>query len=612
MFKIEAIVGIIGKDEDLSVCGAKRILNEYKIPFELIKEKNMAKKIRDYPLLLFHSNNNLNVKSNCLNNFLKSGGNVIFCGLLNFNDANVLDIGIEDCVHGVGFKLELEDNHPVVGNIKDREIALISKVVLIDDCKGNDVVGKVVHDGHNYPGIIVNKQKSVVYIPLDICEQVVLWESERYVKHSKRCFSDDLMIRAYNALPYKLNQSLKIYARKVRNRISSNKTMYTRCPVEYNCDTLRLLLINSIKYQILNSIGFLPTLGKWPFNYNAAMVITHDVDTYKDYNKGLPMLLEIEKKHKIKTTWNFVAQSSEYRIDNKILSELISSGYEVASHGLYHDRHSDKLSCGEREERMIKSKKIIENMVDNYEVKGFRSPGLTRTDDLCYLLDKAGYTYDMSFPDNDHYTLSRFGMGVSSHVPYNPILKIGNKYQESKILELPLAALQEINLFIDHKMDEGEALKVWVKKGEHIIEDGGLVVFLFHPSLFITKSRFEMYEALIKYFANRKHLWIATASDVVEWWNKRKLVNIASHSIGVDEWEVEISNEGFNNINGLELIMYVPKNKKLEFTNNSIGDVRKELKWCNTYTNTYTISIPPLKEGCSKKVMVGLENENTL
>ena len=609
MFEIEAIVGIVGKEEEeLSVLGAKRILTEYKIPFEIIKENNMVKKLSDYPLLLFPSQNHLDIQNNGLNDFLKSGGTITFGGL-NFNNVDIFNIGIEDYVSGVGLKLELEDNHPVVNNIEKREIVLVGKVVLINNCEGNDIVGKVAHDGYKYPGIIINKQKSVVCIPFNICKQVMLWENEQYAKHPKRGFLDDLMIKAYNVLPYKLNQASKIYARKVRCKLSSNKTMYTRCPVEYNSDTLRLLLINSIKYQILNSIGFLPTLGKWPFNCKAAMVITHDVDTYKDYNMGLPMLLEIEKKYKIKTTWNFVAQSTEYDIENKILSELISSGYEVASHGLYHDRHSDKLSCKEREERMIKSKKIIENMVDNYKVKGFRSPGLTRTDDLCYLLERAGYTYDMSFPDNDHYTLSRFGMGVSSHVPYNPILKIDNKYQELKILELPLAALQEINLFIDHKMDEEEALKVWIKKGEHIIEDGGLVVFLFHPSLFITKSRFEMYENLIKYFANRKHLWIATASDVVEWWNKRKLVNIASHSIGVDEWEVEISNEGFNGINGLELIIHVPKNKKLEFINNDIGDIpRKELKWYNTYN----ISISPLKEGCSQKVVVGLENENTV
>ena len=608
MVKTNAVVGIVGKEEDVSVLGAKRILTEYKIPFDIINEIEIAKKVINYPLLLFPSQNYLNFHIDDLNNFFKNGGNAIFCGLLNFKDANILNIKIKDRISDAELKLKLEDSHPVVSNIEKREIVLIGEVTLIDDCKEYDIVGKISYNNQEYPGIIISKQKNIMCIPFDISRQVILWENEQYAKVPKRRFLDDFMIKIYDALPYKLNQALKRYARKIRRQISKNRTIYTRCPVEYNSDTLRTMLINSIRYQSLKSIGFLPTLSKWPYDYKSAMVITHDIDTYNGYKRGLPILLEIEKKNNIKTTWNFVAQSSEYNIENELLSELISNGYEIASHGLYHDQRYDKISCEEREERMIRSKRIIENKVSNYEIKGFRSPGLARTDDLCFLLDKARYNYDMSFPDNDHYTLSRFGMGVSSHVPYNPIIKIDNGYKELKLLELPLAALQEVNLFIDHKMNEEEAFNSWIKKGEPIIEDEGLVVFLFHPSFFIAKSRVEMYENLVKYFANKKQLWITTASNVVEWWNKRRLVGILSESQGKDEWEIEICNKGINPIEGLKLIVDISKSRKMEIISGDIKDITCEKrKWYNRYH----ISIPSLKEIYTKKIIVKFEDEIT-
>lgn len=607
MDTIKASVGIVGKEGNISVLGAKRILTEYKVPFDIIDESVIAKNIVSYPLLLVTSQNYLDFHINDLNKFLENGGNVIFCGPLNFKDTNLLDIKLKDCISEVELKLKVDGNHPVVSNIENREISLIGEVALIDDCKECEIIGKVTYGSYEYPAIIINKQKNIIYIPFDICQQVILWENEQYAKVPERRFLDGFMIKMYDAFPYRVNQALKIYTRKIRKQISKKRTSYTRCPIEYSSDTLRMLLMNSIRCVFLNSIGFLPALGKWPRNYKSAMVITHDIDTYNGYKRGLPILIEIEKKYGIKTTWNFIAESSEYIIEKKLISEVISDGYEIASHGLYHDRRYDEISCDEREERITISKRFIEDKVSNYEIKGFRSPMLARTDDLCFLVENAGYKYDMSFPDNDHYTLSRFGMGVSSHAPYNPVMKIDNSYKELEILELPLAALQEVNLFVDHKMNEEEALKVWIKKGEHIIEDEGVVVFLFHPSLFIVKSRVKMYENLIKHFANRKHLWITTAIDIVEWWNKRKFVNVTSRLLGVDEWVIEISNTGLSPIEGVKLLIYTPKNRKMRIVDGDIGDVVCEkLKWYNMYC----ISMICAKRGTyPNKIIVKLENK---
>jgi len=56
MFK-KAVVGICGKENDVSVIGAKRVLSEYKIPFDIINEYVTINQMINYPLLFFPSKN---------------------------------------------------------------------------------------------------------------------------------------------------------------------------------------------------------------------------------------------------------------------------------------------------------------------------------------------------------------------------------------------------------------------------------------------------------------------------------------------------------------------------------------------------------------------------
>lgn len=605
MFK-KIVIGIVGNERNIDVVGAKRILNEYRIPFDIISKNFLSNQIIKYPLLLFPSEDSLRYcQFDDLSIFLKNGGNLIICGLVSKKNEHLLKINIKGNIKHSKLKLKLENNHPIVNNIANREIRINVEATLIDKCEEYEIIGKFIYDDYEYPGLIISKQKNIICVPFEIYKQVILWENEKYVNTQERSLLNDFLIKWYDIFPQKLKKTFKIYVRGIKNQISKNKTMYTNFPFENSSDTIRLLIFNSILLYSLDSFELLPIINKWPNNYKAAMAITHDIDTNIDYNVGFPRLLEIEEKYDIKTTWNFVANSSEYSINSQLLSKLILKNYEVACHGLYHDLLSDKISSDEREDRLIESKSKLESMLDDYKVNGYRSPGLTRTEDLWFLLEKSGYKYDMSFPDNDHYTLSRYGMGVSSHVPYNPICKIEDEYKELEILELPLAALQEANLFFDLHLDEKEAIKIWIKKAEYIIRDGGLVVFLFHPSLFIAKSKAEMYESLIRFFINKNDLWITTSNTIAEWWNKRKNVDILFEYQRKNEWKIKICNSGKKPIEYLTLAIYLKNNKKLRIKKGDVENTSvKKFKW----HDVYYLTIRSVEEISYKILIVAIEN----
>lgn len=604
MFKIAA-VGILGTESDINVLAVKRILMEFKVPFEIICGTGIEIKMFDYPLLFILNENDILNYYEKLNDFLNTGGNIIFCGSIHTKEKKIFDISFKENITHLKFKLKFENHHPIVNNIENREIFVInSEITLMKNCIGYDIIGTFIYNNHEYPAIIFNKRKNIIFIPFDLCKQVVLWETEQYAKVQESRFSNFLN-KIYNKLSYNHKNNLKSLARKVRIQVSKKRTNYTSCPIEYNSDTIRILLQNCIIHLFLCSIGFLPTLSKWPHGHKATMAITHDIDTIEDYEDGLITLLKIEEKNNIIATWNFVAQSSEYKLQPELLSYLVSKNHEVACHGLYHDIPCDKINRKEIEQRMVKAKTIIENNLNNYKVNGFRSPGLIRTNNLLLLIEKSNFKYDMSYPDTDHYTLSRYGMGVSSHIPYLPILKINNEYKELKVLELPLAALQEANLFIDHKLNEKDAMGVWIKKGESIIRDGGLVIFLFHPSRFISESRSKMYDELLAYYMRKKDLWITTANNVVFWWNARRNINIFTNLQGKNSCNIILYNKNKYNVKGLILMIYVQNNKKIKTINgNTFHGIYEKLKWYDIYY----VNIPSLSNNSNQEIIITFEN----
>ena len=73
----EIFVGIVEQENNLSTLGARRVLTEYKIPFDVLDENDLVHKINHYSLLLIDSSIKSNYIFEHMDSFLKSGGSII-------------------------------------------------------------------------------------------------------------------------------------------------------------------------------------------------------------------------------------------------------------------------------------------------------------------------------------------------------------------------------------------------------------------------------------------------------------------------------------------------------------------------------------------------------
>ncbi len=454
-----------------------------------------------------------------------------------------------------GRQIKLPGIDPALYPVLDQDLDPKNKVA----DKSGIILADLFFPDHACPGIIRSKDLQALYFPFDIFTQISLWEEEQYVAGNSKGSLASAVRNVHALLPDVVKDRVKAYTRKAKKQLSGSHVSYTSCPVEYSCDSLRLLLINSVVDLMLQYTGCAVMLNRWPNMKRAALVITHDMDSREDIEQGSPLLASIEERCGIRSTWCFVAESADYELPADVLRQLSLKGHEIASHGLYHDVRSDRLSPDEKLKRIRNAKALLEEAAGDGNVTGFRSPGLTRTADLGEIVHRATYAYDLSYPDNDHYNLSHIGKGVSTHVPYYPLYK----GRELSLLELPLAALQEAHLFLDHNFSPEQALEVWLKKASAIIRDNGLVVYLFHPSRFTAPDRAWMYESLIQQLCLEKGLWIAPACDIVKWWNAKQEVHISINVSDSDIYEVRIENSSRLPVEGVATKLYIEKNKNI-------------------------------------------------
>ncbi len=354
-------------------------------------------------------------------------------------------------------------------------------------------------------------------------ELIVDWMMERYCHFSKPSYLIKLALKIYDKL-YFLEDLIHKNVRSIRKIITNKKPSYTNWPVDDTVYILKESLKDCIIAFLLRRFNFVPMVAKWPYPYNSAMIITHDVD--KNLTDEFLKIIQIEKKYNIRSTWNFIADSRYYKLKPKLLKNILSKGFEIGCHGLYHDRLFNIINQFERKIRIFRSKKIIETITGKKNL-GFRTPLLDRTNDLWELLENYDYLYDSSYPDVDHLSTFRRGMGVSMNIPYNAIIEKNNIFKEVKLIELPVSAPQDVELIIDKKLTEEKAFEIYKNKSNNIISKEGLLNYIFHPNILKYKNWLNFYDSLLNYFRRKENLWITTAEQVVNWWNLRKGIKMS-------------------------------------------------------------------------------------
>src|SRR5262249_3833354 len=206
-------------------------------------------------------------------------------------------------------------------------------------------------------------------------------------------------------------------------------------------------------------------------------------------------LADLEEERGLRSSFNLVGKL--YEIDEGIVRELESRGFEIGLHGLHHDR--SLFSSRAEFERQLPE---LEATARRLGTVGFRSPATHRVQDW---LQELPASYDCTVPHSDAYEPQPGG--CCSLWPY--MLGRGG-------VELP----HDRPLF---PLFGQKSPETWLRQVAAIERRFGLIQCLSHPDpgYLGDADKRALYVELLDTLAEREGLWKALPRDVADWWRRR-------------------------------------------------------------------------------------------
>jgi len=202
--------------------------------------------------------------------------------------------------------------------------------------------------------------------------------------------------------------------------------------------------------------------GLWPGGRTHAVALSHDLDSGAAW-EGALRLARLEEGYGLRSCWNVVGRL--YPVNHRVLDRLASAGHEIGLHG-YDHRGVLPWLHPVRAAGLLAG---LEGFCRRYDVRGYRSPSLFRTEAL-YAALPAWFDYDSSVPDTERFTSLGTANGACTVYPF----------RRGRLVVLPLTMPQDAWLMF-MGLDTTAMLALWRRKLEWIAAVGGLVMVNTHP-----------------------------------------------------------------------------------------------------------------------------------
>lgn len=250
------------------------------------------------------------------------------------------------------------------------------------------------------------------------------------------------------------------------------------------------------------SADFLADLAAEPRRVPAGptpVVLSHDLDSREGLDNLLADFLPIEEAAGARSTSYLVP--FKWQIDESPLQEIAARGHELGVHGYDHANRTPFLDPA----RMIERIAAASELVDRYDMRGYRAPSLLRTRRLLEALSRF-YQYDSSIPTS----------GGLFPVPNNGCAS-ARPFWISSLLELPLSLPRDGSLLL-FGCEPRAILGLWMELCERIADSGGVVVLLTHCERRFSGRRemVAVYREFLEYIAASDRFTWRTARQVVE------------------------------------------------------------------------------------------------
>ncbi len=162
--------------------------------------------------------------------------------------------------------------------------------------------------------------------------------------------------------------------------------------------------------------------------------------------EGMPLLLDLYARHKIRTTFFFTGYIA--RLYPEIVKMVIPYGHEVGSHGKSHLKENgfDIMPFEKQKRHLEESKKLLED-ISGQEVITFRAPALRVNQNTPRALIETGFKIDSSVASQrfDFFLsfggLKKLNWLTAPRLPYRTATDSLFKKGDSPIIEVPLSAL---------------------------------------------------------------------------------------------------------------------------------------------------------------------------
>jgi hypothetical protein len=248
----------------------------------------------------------------------------------------------------------------------------------------------------------------------------------------------------------------------------------------------------------------------WPDQKRFALVLTHDVESKKGFDK-CKNLAQLEERLGFRSSFNFLVKV--YKVSPEIRHYLINKGFEVAVHGLTHD---GKLF--QSQSTFNKQVPELNKYLNEWKAVGFRTPSMLSNLDWIHALD---IEYDSSTFDTDPFEPEP--EGVRTVFPF----WVSNDSSNNGYVELPYTLPQDFTIFI---LMKEQTSCIWKQKLNWIAKHGGMVLINTHPDYMkFEKSRSVLeeypakyYEDFLKYIKSKYEgqYWHVLPKDMARFWSK--------------------------------------------------------------------------------------------
>ena len=307
---------------------------------------------------------------------------------------------------------------------------------------------------------------------------------ERY-RTERRALLTHLPVPYYSLVPRALRRPIKRLAGLLRG--GPRRGSFPTWP-----GTTSLLALMSLSPACVDA-------EPWPDDSDFALVLTHDVES-SDGIRLAEEAAKVEADHGVKSTWFIVGRlASEAR---RLADRLKADGHEIGLHGVEHDMVFPFLSRADMEKRLDG----CQSFIDDYEIKGFRSPALLRSD-LMYEVVGERFAYDSSVVDSGRLAPHARPTGCCSIFPF----------RRGQNVVIPITIPFDASLlFLGYSHEHMPVL--WDAKVDFICDEGGVAVMDTHPEPHFSGSKrgLAAYESFLRAMGERSQLWNATAGELAD------------------------------------------------------------------------------------------------